>query len=444
MAAMSEARVLPHHLDAERAVLGAVLIDQAQLAVAGEVVNPGMFYRAAHRDIYTAMVEVDRRGDPVDLMILLEELRQRGTLEEVGGPAYVASLMDGVPRGTNTEHYAALVRERWLCRQVIFVANRLLSLGYDALEDGEAILTEAERMLLDLSRARTSDGYVHAEQFVAETFRAIQRLAEERQHITGLATGFGKLDGMTRGLQPGNLIILAARPSMGKTALALQIALAASRCGAVGFVSVEMGRQEIGLRAAALEARINSFHILTGRLGTDDYARLTPALEELSRSGFAIDDSPIMGPEQLRSRARRLASTHPLVLLVVDYLQLLDGKGLKAENRQQEVAQTSRILKQIAKELHVPVVALAQLSRANEARADKRPQLSDLRESGALEQDADVVLLLHRPEYYEQVPTDPGLAELMLAKQRNGPTGLVKLRFIKQQTRFEDWKEDVA
>ncbi|MDP1570355.1 MAG: replicative DNA helicase [Vicinamibacterales bacterium] len=438
---MSESRTLPHHLDAERAVLGAVMVDQAQLAEATELLRPEMFYRAAHLNIYAAMIEVDRRGDPIDLMLLAEHLRRAGTLEDVGGPAYLAALMDGVPRGVNTGHYAALVRDRWLCRQVIFVANRLMALGYDAVEGGEAIITEAERLLLDLSRGRTSEGYVHAEQFMRETFQTIQRLADGQQYITGLATGFGKLDGMTRGLQPGNLIIVAARPSMGKTSFALQIALEAARHGTVGFVSVEMGRQEIGLRAAALQARINNFSLLTGRLGSGEYERLTPALGEIARGGFAIDDSPIMGPEQLRSRARRLASTHHLVLLVVDYLQLLDGKGLDAENRQQEVAQTSRILKQIAKELQVPLVALAQLSRANEARADKRPQLSDLRESGALEQDADVVLLLHRPEYYEREPTDPGLAELMLAKQRNGPTGLVKLRFISQQTRFESWKD---
>lgn len=438
-------RTLPHNLEAERAVLGAVMADQTQLAVASEVVTAEAFFRAAHQAIWRALLELDRRGDPLDFLLLVEELRRRGELDDVGGPAYVASLIDGVPRGTNTAHYAAIVRDLWTCRDVIFVANKLLSSGYEADQSASDLIAEAESALLSLSHRHVGgQGYVHADQLVTETFQTIQRLAEDRQLVTGVSTGFERLDYLTRGFQAGDLIILAARPSMGKTSFALQLALEASARGTVGFVSIEMSRQQIGLRAVSLQARINGYRLLTGRLSADEFARLNPALEELARGGFAIDDSAIMSPEQLRSRARRLATTHPLSLLLVDYLQLLEMKGLKADNREQAVAQTSRLLKQVAKELAVPIIALAQLSRANEHRTDKRPQLSDLRESGALEQDADVVLLLHRPDYYDPKTAEPGLTELIVAKQRNGPTGVVKLRFIKEQTRFESWKDGAA
>lgn len=436
-------RVLPHNLDAECAVLGAVLIDNEALFEAQEIVTPAAFFRDAHRRIFAAMLELQRRRSVIDLVLLKEELTRTGELDEVGGAAYVSSLIDGVPHSVNVAYYARVVHEKAILRRMIYAGNKLVSLGYDASDSVDDILAGAEATLIELSReALGSDGFVFSEAWMAETYKAVEHLHEQKRFLTGLATGFPHLDRMTRGFQPGDMIILAGRPSMGKTAASLQLALTAAQYGVVPYFSIEMSRQAIGLRACALQARINSYPMMTGQLEPHELERLTAAMDEIARTGFAIDDSAKLTPHLVRSRVMRLIASakKPLALIVIDYLGLMDTSAVKSDNRQDAIAQVSRQLKELFKELRVPGLVLSQLNRASESRSDKKPQLADLRESGALEQDADVVLLLHRPEMYEQTPRDPGLAEVIIAKQRNGPTGTIKLKFVAPQTRFEPWQ----
>ena len=434
-------RTLPHNLEAERSVLGAILVHNDAFNLAAQVIDAADFYRDAHRRIFDRMVSLNERHQAIDFVTLKEELARGGDLDEVGGPAYVASLADGVPRATNVEYYARIVKEKATLRNLIYAANKILSNAYEADQESDLILDEAESAIFSVADDRMKAGFVPMRDLVKESFPKIEQLFEQKRLITGVPTGFVDLDEMTRGFQKGDLVIIAARPSMGKTSLVLNVAQYVALQpdqGAVGVFSLEMSKESLFLRLLTSEAQIDSHRLMSGAIGQKDYSRISHALETLSAMKLHIDDTANIGVLEMRAKARRLqADQHGLSLLVVDYIQLMSGRG-RFENRTLELASISRSLKGLAKELSVPVVVLSQLSRAPEARSDHRPQLSDLRESGALEQDADVVLMIYREDAYNRDPNHPdaGTAELIVAKQRNGPTGVVRLAFLREQTRF--------
>jgi replicative DNA helicase len=431
-------RPLPHNLDAERSVLGAILIHNDAFNSAAEVLNPRDFFRDAHRRIFDKMVQLSERGNAIDFITLKEELSRSGELDEVGGPAYIAALVDGLPHATNIEYYARIVREKSTLRNLIFSANKILANAYEAEQEPNLILDEAEQSIFAIAEDRVRAGFVSMRALAHASFETIERAHERKQLITGVPSGFADLDELTAGFQPGDLVIIAARPSVGKTALALNVAQhVGTKTGrTVGIFSLEMSKEQLFLRMLTSEAHIDSHRLRTGFLVESDWGRLSHALGTLSEAKIYIDDTPGMAVLEMRAKSRRLAAEHGLDMLVIDYIQLMQGRG-RFENRTLEVASISRSLKALAKELNVPVIVISQLSRAPEARSDHRPLLSDLRESGALEQDADVVVLLFRPDQYPDVkPEDENIAELNVAKQRNGPTGLVRLAFLKQETRF--------
>ena len=436
-------RTLPHDLDAEKSVLGAILISNQAFNQAAEVIDAGDFYRDAHRRIFEKMVGLTDRGNPVDLLTLKDELSRSGDLDDIGGPAYISALTDGVPRSANVEYYAKIVKEKSTLRRLIQSATDVLGRAYDAEEDADDLLDQAERSIFQIAEHRLRAGFVPVSQLVDSGYQLIEQLQQHRGLVTGAPSGFVELDEMTSGFQKSDLVIVAARPSMGKTSFVLNIAL---HCGiaagkTVGMFSLEMAKEQLFMRMLTSEARVDAHRFRGGYLGEQDYARLVDAFARLHDAKVFIDDTPSVGILEMRAKARRLKLEHGLDLLIVDYLQLMQGRG-RFENRQQELASISRALKILAKELNVPILALSQLSRAPEARGDHRPQLSDLRESGALEQDADVVLFIFREEMYaadgERSPDVEGTAEIIIGKQRNGPTGTVRLAFLKQYTRFEN------
>ena len=421
----STERTLPHNLDAERSVLGAILVNSEALDLASEVINPNDFFRDAHRRIFECMSALHERSQAIDFIILKEELQRSGELDEIGGPAYLASLADGVPRATNVEYYAKIVKEKSTLRNLIFAANKILTNAYEASQESDLILDEAESAIFGVADERLRVGFVPMRELVKETFPKIEALFEQKRLITGVPTGFADLDGMTRGFQNGELIIIAARPSMGKTSLALNVSqhVALQPNMAVGFFSLEMAKESLFLRLLTAEAQIDSHELMSGNIKKKDYGRISQAIETLSAMRLFVDDTANIGVMEMRAKARRLQAEHGLSLLVIDYIQLMTGRG-RFENRTLELASISRSLKGLAKELNIPIVVLSQLSRAPEARSDRRPQLSDLRESGALEQDADVVALIFREDAYkknlDKQDESSGIAELILAKQRNG------------------------
>jgi replicative DNA helicase len=432
-------RTLPHNLEAERSVLGAILVHNDAFNTAAQVIDGRDFYRDAHRRIFDRMVALSERGEAIDFITLKEELSRGGDLEEVGGPAYVASLVDGVPRATNVEYYARIVKEKATLRNLIYAANKILTNAYEADQESDLILDEAESSIFAVADDRLKAGFVPMRELVNESFPKIEQLFEHKRLVTGVPTGFVDLDEMTRGLQPGDLVIIAARPSMGKTSLVLNIAQHVAVQGehTVGFFSLEMSKESLFIRLLTSEAQIDSHRLMSGHIADRDYSRISHALEKLSSMRLFIDDTANISVLEMRAKSRRLQAEHGLSLIVVDYIQLMSARG-RYENRTLELASISRSLKGLAKELNAPIVVLSQLSRAPESRSDHRPQLSDLRESGALEQDADVVILIYRDDAYNRDPNNPdaGTAELILAKQRNGPTGIVRLAFLREQTRF--------
>ncbi|MBM3819602.1 MAG: replicative DNA helicase [Acidimicrobiia bacterium] len=440
-------RTLPHNLEAERSVLGAILVHNDAFNLAAQVIDSRDFYRDAHRRIFDKMVALNERGQAIDFVTLKEELARGGDLDEVGGPAYVASLADGVPRATNVEYYSRIVKEKATLRNLIYAANKILANAYEADQEPDLILDEAESAIFAVADDRLKAGFVPMRELVKESFPKIELLFEQKRLITGVPTGFADLDEMTRGLQGGDLVIIAARPSMGKTSLVLNIAQHVALQGdhPVGFFSLEMSKESLFLRLLTSEAQIDSHRLMSGAIGQKDYGRISHALETLSAMKLYIDDTANIGVLEMRAKARRLQAEHGLSLIVVDYIQLMSARG-RYENRTLELASISRALKGLAKELNVPIAVLSQLSRAPESRSDHRPQLSDLRESGALEQDADVVVLIYREDAYNRDPNHPdaGTAELIVAKQRNGPTGVVKLAFLREQTRFANLAQGPA
>lgn len=432
-------RTLPHNLDAERSVLGAILVTSGKaMDDVSDRLDGREFYRDAHRRIFKAMRALHEKSEPIDLVTLKNELARVGDLDECGGPAYISDLDNGVPRATNIRYYSDIVREKSSKREVIFLANKLLTAAYEDEDNPGAIVDMAERGLLQISEHAEPGELVSVDQMVQQVMPKLAELHERKRPITGLSTGIRKLDHLTRGLQPGTLNLLAARTSQGKSTLAGQLALHMSASVPVAFFSLEMTREELLMRMLATQARVDGHDLLCGQLGMVSQQDVGLAAAEISGRRLWVDESADITPMQVRSRVRRLKARHGLGLIVIDYLQLMEHPKPQ-ENNERRVAATSKSLRIMAKELGVPILALSQLSRAPEKRQDQRPVLSDLRESGALEQDAHVVLLLYKPEPTQEAGvrvTPP--TELILAKQRNGPKGTVELRWLSEQYRYEE------
>ncbi len=439
-------RGLPQNLEAERALLGSVLLDNGALNVALETLTRDDFFSDSHRLMFEKMVAISERNRSIDLVTLSEELGKEGLLEKVGGASYLASLMDGVPVGSaaSIAEYSRIVKEKSIIRRLINASNNVIARCLEATDDPETLIDLAQSQVFDIAEQKVPSGFLGVKDIVKSSFGTIDVLFDRGKRVTGIETGFIDLDNMTSGLQPGELIIVAARPSLGKTALALNFAThAAIQGNPVGIFSLEMSKESLLIRLLCAEARIDSHKLRTGFSSRDDWSRMTQALGRLAEAPLYIDDAPALSVMQIRARARRMKAEKGLNMLIVDYLQLITGQG-RFENRTQEVSFISRSLKSIAKELHVPVVALSQLSRAPEERPGHRPQLSDLRESGSIEQDADVVLFIFRQDVYKRAEEDAeggepgGKTELIIGKQRNGPTGNVPVVFIKRYARFEN------
>lgn len=436
----------PHSIEAEQSVLGAILLDHEVLdALEGLLPTPEAFYLEAHRRIYKAMQALRARRLPVDLVTLSEELRARGDLEAVGGLTYLVSLQESVPTALYAEHYARIVAEKWALRRLIHAAGEAMRLAYEEEGSVDEILDQAGRKVLEVALTGREEEGRPLRELVHETFEHIEALLQNKGETAGVRTGFKELDGLIGTLAPGSLNIIAARPAMGKTAFALTIAQhAALREGVpVAIYSLEMPAGQLVLRMLCSEARIDMNRVRQGNLTDRDFTRLVDAASRLSEAPIFIDDSPDLTLMELRARSRRLRAREKVGLVVVDYLQLISSPPSKnGENRQQEIAAISRGLKGLARELSVPVLALSQLSRAVESRPNKRPMLSDLRESGSLEQDADLVMFIYRDEYYHPHSEKAGIAEIIIGKQRNGPTGTVELQFHPQHVRFNDLAKD--
>ena len=438
------ASTLPANVQAERSILGAILLDNLAYNQAAEHLRAEDFSLDSHRRIYGRMIDLAESSRPIDMITLIEELDRRKELEAIGDVGYVSGLVDGVPDRPSIEHYIKIVRDKALLRGLIHAAHAAIARASDQSEPAEDILNDAEATIFQLSEKRIGRGFMGVQEIVKESFGSVDALLQRGQRITGLETHYVDLDEMTSGLQPSDLVIVAARPSMGKTAFAMNIAenAAINDAKVVGIFSLEMSREALLLRMLCSAARVDSHKMRTGSLWRDDMEKVVHAMDRLANAPVFIDDTPGIALSEMRAKARRLQQSQgKLDLVIVDYLQLMSsGAGRRYENRTQEVSAISRGLKALAKELRVPVIALSQLSRAPESRGagDHRPQLADLRESGAIEQDADVVMFIFREEVYK--PDDPeldGRAEIIIAKQRNGPTGRVKLAFLKRSTRFE-------
>ena len=434
------APVPPQSLDAEESVLGAMMLAPGAIAAVSEVLDDGDFYRESHAKVYRAALALYAKGEPVDAITVVDELEERGELEDVGGRARIHELASLVPATANSGHYARIVREAATLRGLIRAGGEIARLGWEGVGEPVELVDRAEQILFALSQQRVHGDFTHIEQLLKESFERITQLFESGAEVTGLPSGFRDLDKLTSGFQHGNLVVVAARPSMGKSAFGLCVAanLAIRHRTPVAVFTLEMSTAEVTQRLMCSEAKVESQRLRNGRLAPDDWPRLTAACDKLAKAPIYIDDTGSVTMMEIRSKARRLKSKHPdLGLIVIDYLQLMTS-GTSAENRVQEVSQISRNLKLLARDLELPILAMSQLSRAVEQRHDKRPILSDLRESGSIEQDADLVAFLYRDDYYNDESAQQGIAEVILAKHRNGPTGTVKLSFLKRYAKFAD------
>ncbi len=429
----------PQNIEAEQAVLGTILIQDKALIKVIDLLQPGDFYRDAHKTIYAAMMALFDKHEPHDLITVTGLLSDQNKLEDVGGAAYLASLTDIIPFTGTLVHHARIIRKKSILRRLIQTSAEVVARCYDAQDDIDTLVDEAEKTIFEIAHSKKGEGFQPMSSVVPKAFDRINRLFDKQEHITGVATGYDELDRMTAGLQPAEMIILAARPSMGKTALAMNIVQHAAMIDKVpvAVFSLEMSVESLALRMLCSLGPIDSQRVRTGRLLDSDWPKLTRATGMLSEAPIYIDDTPGLTVLEMRAKARRLKSEQDLGLIVVDYLQLMQGKST-AENRAQEISDISRSLKAMAKELNVPVLALSQLNRSLESRTDKRPQLADLRESGAIEQDADVIMFIYRDEVYNRDSPDKGTAEIIIGKQRNGPIGECKLAFVQNYTRFAD------
>jgi replicative DNA helicase len=434
------APVPPQNLEAEESVLGAMMLSPGAIGAVSEILDAADFYRESHSKIYRAALALYAKGEPVDAITLVDELEERGELEDVGGRVRIHELAALVPATANAAHYARIVREMNTLRGLIRAGGEIARLGWERPGETTDLVDRAEHVVFELAQSRVSTEFSHIEALLKESFERITALYEAGAEITGIPSGFRDLDRLTSGFQPGNLVIVAARPSMGKSALALGMGtnLAVRYELPVALFTLEMSKAEVTQRLMCSEAKVESQRLRSGKLAPDDWPRLTAACDKLAKAPIYVDDTGSITMMEIRSKARRLKSREPsLGLIIVDYMQLMTS-GVSAENRVQEVSQISRSLKILARDLDVPIVALSQLSRAVEQRHDKRPILSDLRESGSIEQDADLVVFIYRDEYYNEESDQQGLAEVILAKHRNGPTDAVKLSFLKRYAKFAD------
>ncbi len=423
-------------------MLGSILLQQGALIKVIEYLIADDFYRDAHRTIFAAMVELFERNEPQDLITVTNILKDKNKIDAIGGPAYLASLTDIVPVLANIGYYGKIIRQKSILRRLIQTSSEIAARCYEEQDDIDSLIDDAEQTIFEISRSKSGQGFQALSKIIPNTFKALEKRFERKELITGVPTGYDEFDRLTAGLQPSDLIILAGRPSMGKTALAMNMArnAAAQQNVAVAIFSLEMSEEQLALRMLCSESRVNSQDLRTGFIKDRDWPKLTKAAGDLSEARIFIDDTPSISVLEMRAKCRRLKTEHDIGLVVVDYLQLMQGRR-SAERREQEISEISRSLKAMAKELHVPVMALSQLNRGLENRPDKRPKLSDLRESGAIEQDADIICFIYRDEVYNQAEDNPqkGIAEVIIGKQRNGPTGKIELTFIKEYTTFENY-----
>lgn len=437
-------KVPPQNIEAEQSVLGAILIENSALYKAIELVSANDFYKEAHRRIFLAMLELCEKNEAIDLVTLTEYLRKKNEIESIGGATYLSLLSNAVPTAANIRYHSKIVREKALLRNLISTATEIVTRGYEDSQDIEELLDYAENAIFSISEKKIRPSFIAIKDIITDSFETIERLSEKKELVTGISTGFDKLDTLTSGFQPSDLIIVAGRPSMGKTAFCLCIAQHAGikKRQPVAIFSLEMAKEQLVMRMLCAEARVDSHKLRSGFLSKSDWPKLTTAAERLSEAPIFIDDTPGTSVLEMKAKARRLKAEHDLSLVIVDYLQLMSGRLDRrrggADTREQEISEISRSLKALAKELSVPVVALSQLNRAVESRHDKRPMLADLRESGAIEQDADVILFIFREEVYKPTEENKGIAEIIIGKQRNGPVGTVELAFIDKYTRFEN------
>lgn len=435
---LTEPRVPPQNLEAEQSVLGAILLDNASIAKAMEALSEENFYRTAHRKIYLGMLELSEQGEVIDQITLTERLQTNGQLEAVGGAAYLAELVQSIPTAANMRYHCKVVRDKALLRGLIATSTDVITRGYDGTASVDELLDFAERTVFGLAQGKLGRSFTPLSHVIKESLDLVDRLSKRQERVTGVPTGYYDLDDVTAGLQPSDLVVIAGRPSMGKTSLALGIAQHASihAHASVGIFSLEMSNAQLVLRMLSSEAHVDSHALRTGRLQKEDWWRLAEAAGRLEQARIFIDDSGGLTVQQMRGKARRLKAEYGLDLLIVDYLQLMQGRS-DAESRQQEISDISRSLKALAKELNVPVVALSQLSRAVENRKPPIPMLADLRESGAIEQDADLVVFIYREEVYDPNSEKKGIADILIRKHRNGPTGERQLFFHEKFAKFE-------
>ena len=437
-------RIPPHSVESEQSILGSIILDKDAIITVAETINPSDFYKEAHKIIYESMLSLNSNNEPIDLITLIEELRKEGHLDNIGGISYLTSLSTIVPTTSNVKYYANIVKEKSVMRQLIKASNEIINLGYDASTDVQEILNKAEKSIFDISQEKYGDDIQPINAVLQDTFDMIEKLCTEKKEVTGITTGFKDLNKKINGLQRTDLILLAARPAMGKTAFSLNLVQNAALKGdaSVAVFSLEMSKEQLVQRMLSAQSNVELSKIKTGTLGESDWPRIIDGMAVLSEAKIFIDDTPGIKISEIRSKCRRLKMEKGLDLILIDYLQLMEGEG-KNENRQQEIAKISRSLKILAKELDCPVVALSQLSRSPELRKDHRPILSDLRESGSIEQDADIVMFLYRDEYYHDDSEKKNIGEVIVAKNRHGETGNVELVWFGQVQKFADKVREV-
>ncbi len=430
-------KIPPHSIEGEQSVLGSMILDKNAIVTATEILRPSDFYKEAHREIYEAILEIHNREEPVDLITLSEELKKRNTLDAIGGILYLADLSEAISTTANIRFYCEIVEEKSILRRLINASNEIIAKGYEADEDINVIIDSAEKKIFDITQKRSREGLDPIKEVLFESFSRIEQMALNNSSLTGLTTGFIDLDQRTSGLQKSDLVLVAARPSMGKTAFSVNLAVNSALKGnaSVAIFSLEMSKEQLVQRMLSSESHVELQKIINGRLNEDDWPKLLRAMGPLSQAKIFIDDTPGITLMDMKAKCRRLKIEKGLDLVMIDYLQLMSGEG-KIENRQQEISAISRGLKGLAKEMDCPVIALSQLSRAPEIRSDHRPILSDLRESGAIEQDADIVMFLYRDDYYHPDSEKKNIGEVIIAKHRNGPTGTVELVFMGEYTKF--------
>ena len=438
---LSSHKLPPQNIEAEESILGGILIENEAINRVTEILDPDDFYRDAHRKIFNALINLSERDEPADLITLTNELRKIDQLDSIGGASYLTSLIDSVPTAANIEYYAKIVKEKAILRKLIQTSTEIITQSYEDRGDVEVFLDEAERAIFEISEKRVRPSFYSIREIVKDSFTTIERLFQKKELVTGVPSGFKELDRMTAGFQPSDLIIIAGRPSMGKTAFCLNVAeyAAIENKIPVAIFSLEMSKEQLVIRMLCSQAHVEGTRLRTGYLNESDWPKLTIAAGNLSEAPIYIDDTAALSILELRAKARRLKSEHGLGMLIVDYLQLMKGRA-RVESRQQEISEISRSLKALSKELNIPVIAVSQLSRKTEERTGNRPQLSDLRESGAIEQDADLIIFIYRDEVYNRSEDNPnrGKAEVIIGKQRNGPIGKIDLAFLDKFTTFKD------